>query len=164
MKCARIQELILSDYSDGQLDEGNRRLVGEHIAKCDTCKVFAREVRSKVIEPLRRVQPVEPPVYLWEGVRRRIASQEREGVLIRVAEGLRTGLETILRIPKPAIAFAAVAALIIAIVIARPQIEKGTVNEYLSDQVDFLAELDGDSTNGYSFLDTNISTGVDGLL
>jgi len=165
MRCERIQDLILSDYIDGQVDESNRRLVAEHIEGCSACREFEAAVRAKAVEPFKDARKAEVPVYLWEGIRRKIAAEGRTtGVLTGVAMTLRRGLEGLLRIPKPAVAFAFVAVLIIAIVIAQPYFEKGAIDNYINDQVDFMANLDSDDANGYTALDVNVNTGVENLL
>ena len=41
MKCKKIQEIILTDYLDGQLDEKQRSSLGRHLAECKSCKEFS---------------------------------------------------------------------------------------------------------------------------
>ena len=155
----------MSDYIDGQLDESNRRLVAEHIKGCSACREFEAAVRAKAVEPFKDTRKADVPVYLWEGIRRKIAAERQPvGVLTGVAMTLRRGLEGLLRIPKPAVAFAFAAVLIVAIVIARPYFEKGAIDNYMNDQVDFMANLDSEDANGYTALDVNVNTGVENLV
>jgi predicted anti-sigma-YlaC factor YlaD len=165
MNCERIQDLILSDYTDGQLDEINRRRITEHIRNCDACRAFEQVVREKAVQPLRSAPMAEPPAYLWEGVKRKIAAEARPvEILAGAAAALRRGLETLLSIPKPAIAFAVVTMLIIAVLIAKPIADRAAVNDYIKEQVDFMALLDTEDVNGSTALDMNVSTGVESLI
>jgi hypothetical protein len=70
----------------------------------------------------------------------------------------------LLKIPKPAIAFAATAAIIIAVIMARPATNKYGAYEYLNEQMDFMTSLDLAEANGNGAFDTDINTGVENIL
>lgn len=171
MRCEQAQELILTDYTDGQLDEALRREVAGHIKDCSVCREFEATVRAKAVEPLRGAEKPEAPAYLWSRIRQRIEAEGRPagafgiGDMLAGAAGiLKRGMDAILRIPKPALAFATVAMLIIAVALARQPIERRSLNNYLNEQIDFMATLDNDETNGAGMFDTSTGSAAEDLI
>jgi len=169
MRCERVQDLLLTDYTDGRLDEALRREVAGHIKSCGACRDFECVVREKAVAPLKHAEKIEPPAYLWERIRREVSAERRPaidvyGALGSVAGTLRRGLEALTRIPKPALAFAMVAMLIIAVALARQPIERRSLNNYLNEQIDFMAGLDSDEANGAGVFDTSTGSGAEDLI
>lgn len=166
MRCERIQELILTDHMDKELDEKGRREVDAHVSSCASCRQFQREALKRASEPFRLAQAEEAPSYIWERVKRRIAAgaAEEPGLLLNTAGLLRRVFSPLLKIPKPAIAFAATAAIIIAVIMARPATNKYGAYEYLNEQMDFMTSLDLAEANGNGVFDTDINTGVENIL
>jgi anti-sigma factor RsiW len=157
MRCERIQELILTDYMDKELDEKLVREVDGHILSCAACREFKRVAEQKAVQPFKAVPSTaasaQAPSYIWERVKREVA---REGTG-------RTGiLENIFRylgkIPRPAVAFAAAAVLIIAVLVARPIAQTRAANDYIAEQMEFMVRLDMAETNGNGnfFTDTDV--------
>ncbi|MBN1526584.1 MAG: zf-HC2 domain-containing protein [Candidatus Omnitrophica bacterium] len=170
MRCERIQGLILTDYTDGRLGEAMRREVAAHIKGCAACREFEAAVRAKAVKPLRGAEKPEAPAYLWGRIRQRIEAEGRPAgafgigdVLAGAAGVFRRGMDAILRIPKPALAFATVAMLIIAVTLARQPIERRSLNNYLNEQIEFMAGLDTFNGNGGIF-DTGTGTGMEDIL
>lgn len=164
MKCGRIQELILSDYTDDRLDEAISRQIANHIEQCASCREYDRILRDKVIQPLRNAKQTQAPSYIWEGVKHRLAAERRVGVLSHVLEVVRRATAPISRIPRPAMAFALVAMLFIAVLVAHSHFAAAGMNEYLTDQIDFMAGLDSADANGFDMPDTHVATSVENLL
>jgi hypothetical protein len=74
MECARTED-ILSAYLDGDLPEGEREEVAEHLRQCPRCAEEERALRETV--SLLRTLPVEKaPPGLLAGVRRRIGEEK----------------------------------------------------------------------------------------
>ena len=57
MRCERIQELLLTDYTDTEASEALRGEVAEHLASCASCRAFARTVSEKAVMPFKTVRP-----------------------------------------------------------------------------------------------------------
>ena len=169
MRCERVQELLLTDYTDDRLDGALRREVAGHIKSCGVCRDFERAVREKAVAPLKRAEKMEPPAYIWERIRREVSAEKRPaidvyGALAGAAGTLRRGLEALTRIPKPALAFAMVAMLIIAVALARQPIERRFLNNYLNEQIEFMAGLDTFNGDGADMFDTSTGSGAEDLI
>lgn len=160
MKCERIQGLILTDYMDRELDEKGVREVDGHILSCAACREFKRVAEKKAVQPLKAVQSAEAPSYIWERVKQKIAAEsaERSGVFAGAADIIRNIFWSLGKIPRPAVAFAAAAVLIIAVLVARPIAQTRAANDYIAEQMDFMVRLDMVETNGNGnfFTDTDV--------
>lgn len=150
MRCERIQELLLTDYIDKTLNEKLSHQVDEHIRTCLKCGEFKSAVINKATGPFRLVRAEEAPSYIWERVKQKIAAEsaERSGVFAGTSDIIRNIFRSLGRIPRPAVAFAAAAAVIIAVLVARPIVQTHAVNVYLAEQMDFMMKLDIAETNG----------------
>ena len=106
MDCRMIRELILTDYLDGELDLGRRKVLESHLQGCRACAEFARKAQAGVVEPFKsaKQQPVAQE-YLWHKIKMIIEKEPRHSFSF-------TGL---IRAPKPLFAFSTCAALLIAV-------------------------------------------------
>lgn len=150
MRCERIQELILTDYMDKTLAEKLAREVDGHILSCGACREFKRVAEEKVAKPFKAAQSAKAPSYIWERVKQEIATESAEspGVFTGAADIIRNIFWSLGRIPKPAVAFAAAAVVIIAILVARPIAQTRAANEYMAEQIDFMMQADIVEANG----------------
>ncbi len=166
MKCERIQELILTDHADGELDEKARRQVDEHIRACAPCAEFKRIADERLSAAVSCMAGEAAPAYLWGRIREKVSVPTREektlaGALARIVTRIGASF---MRIPKPALAFAAAAMIFMVVMVGRPGHERHSVDAYLAEQMSFLVNLDADESNGASIFDTEIHSGVDSLL
>lgn len=167
MRCERARELILTDHMDGELGAEERQKMEEHLRTCAGCNKLEKLVREKSIRPFAAAVKEEPPAYLWESIREKIALSEadvRTGIFSNAADGIRRIFSYILRIPKPVMAFAAAVTVIVAILTVTSISQDRALNEYLNEQASFLARLDVTQVNGASIFDTDIRTGVENIL
>jgi len=167
MKCEIARELILTGHLDGELDAGRRREMEEHLRTCIGCGDFEKFARENAVRPFALAGKEKPPAYLWEGIKEKIMLSEanaRTGIFSNAAEAIRRIFSFILRIPRPVIAFAAGAMIIIAILAAVSGSQSRALDEYLNEQASFLAKLDAGQPNGASIFDTDIKTGVENIL
>lgn len=162
MRCELIRELIFADYTDGELSGQFRQQVDEHIRSCASCAELVKRVREEAVAPVRNAPKEEPPPYLWARVKERIAAEveqraEAGGLVARLLRGLS-------RIPKPAVAFAAAAAVIVAVLIARPVLNARSADAYISEQVEFMTRLGSPEANGNGYFDIDIGKSVDDMV
>ena len=107
MNCKKIEELILTDYIDGNLKAEALREVGAHLASCPNCRKLAAEAVSagKLFTGLKKE---EPPADLWYKVRAEIAAERGQPVVARALDSVRYFFKQI----RPAVAIAAAVVLI----------------------------------------------------
>ena len=152
MNCKKIQELILTDYVDGELDEKTRRLVEDHLEVCEQCRQLEQKARA-ASTLFKQTQPARPPEKLWDSIKNAIEPRERENPLKGFVERLRAPLV----IRKPGLVAAAVIILVfVAGVYTRAFLNRYALNTYLEEQVAFFEELANGSGNGYEYPDIGI--------
>jgi len=163
MKCEEIQGLILTDYADGEIGPETRPEIEEHIRICGTCRQLEEAMRRDAREPFKSVMKELPPAYIFERVKQAIASapKDKNDILENVRALAGQIFLPFVKIPRPVVAFAAGAMVIVAIVIARPIGEIRAVDQYLGEQASFMASLDTADTNGEGMFDTYIKTGAE---
>jgi anti-sigma factor RsiW len=163
MKCERAREFILTDHMDDELDSECRREVDEHLRTCRACRELVHLVREKISRPLNVMIRETPPAYLWEGIREKITSdaEARSGVFSRLVELIRDVFSSISNIPRPVMAFAVVAMIMVGVLITVPSLQRRALDEYLSEQAFFISRLDTGEVNGASIFDTDINTGTE---
>jgi len=156
MNCQRIQDLILTDYTDNEAPEAVRRQVEEHLAVCSACREFRAAVRTKAIQPLQDAERPEAPARLWARVTSEIYAQHLKPAPAGILERLR-GLVTS---PKPALALSTVAVLLVfGVVLARTYVSERAERHELAesaiqDQIDYFAY--GNGFNGANGMDIGI--------
>lgn len=80
MNCKKIQELILTDYVDGEMDEGEKEVVLRHSANCVDCQNFMVTAKEMIHEPFRNVESINPDALLWYKIKQGIETEkERHG-------------------------------------------------------------------------------------
>ncbi|MGB9877135.1 MAG: anti-sigma factor family protein [bacterium] len=104
MKCERIKEL-LSDYINGDLSEGMRALVDNHLESCPSCRLELKKL-EKMCVLLRSFQPVEPPLGFAQKVLASYYSRRKKASLLR--SFFLGGLQ-----PKRALAYAGLSLLLV---------------------------------------------------
>lgn len=157
MNCQKIKELILTDFSDGQLNEKLQKQVAEHLDSCKACREFALAVKKTAIEPLKKAGKISAPDYLWYRIKDKIIAEEKKPA----SAGLLDNLRAIFH-PKPALVLATVAVvIIIAAILFKFSLNGNKVNIYLNEQIEFVSYL-GENGNGSSQID--LGTSIEELL
>jgi anti-sigma factor RsiW len=77
MKCKHIQELIFTDYSDGQLSERQTQRVEGHLARCGACRLLAQQVRQQLTDPLKVLPQLRPDEFSWQRLKSKIEQNEQ---------------------------------------------------------------------------------------
>lgn len=77
MKCNQIQDLILTDYLDGQLDEKKGAIIEKHLTVCACCRELVDATRKGVLAPFSTVKGIEPPGFLWERIKDAIITEQQ---------------------------------------------------------------------------------------
>ena len=143
MNCQKIQDFILTDYTDNEAPEAVRRQVEGHLATCGACREFEAAVREKAIQPLKETKRAEAPTRLWSRVTTEIYAQN----LKPAPAGVLQRLKNLVAAPKPALALSTIAVLLVfGIIFARPYLtgsaqRRQLAESALEDQIDRFVEL-----------------------
>lgn len=92
MNCEKIQDLILTDYLDGEMDEKQKRVILQHLANCVDCQDFALTVQKTVIELFNNVEKVNPSESLWYKIKWLIEAEKQRqnkpsrGIVTRIRD------------------------------------------------------------------------------
>jgi hypothetical protein len=173
MECKKIQELLLTDYIDGEANDALKNEVERHINICHTCRQFERDLLKTAIEPLRKAKESKPPDLVWNHIKEALGKEalgkdplgkdalvketitlEKRGKLGGFLAQVRDYLLDICHrgplssISKPVLALATVlcAVLVLIATIIRFQTNNQRVAQVEPDkQVEYLAYVMGDS-------------------
>lgn len=118
MTCERVQELLLTDYIDGQLSAEVLREVEEHLDACERCRNFRDDVRRRITAPLKSFEKQSPPEGVWLNIKSAIFEEEQ--LKEHRFDWLRERLSTLIK-PVPVFAIAtATAVVLVALFVAAP--------------------------------------------
>jgi anti-sigma factor RsiW len=78
MNCHKIQELILTDYIDGEMKEPQKRQLEEHLLHCVRCQEYAAAAQKSVVEPFLDGKNFTPPASFWSRIEEEIRSRQLE--------------------------------------------------------------------------------------
>ena len=82
MNCKHVQEIILTDYSDGELSKTRLREIDTHLMSCLSCRLLAQKVRLSALEPFKGENVHRgPDEFVWSQIKRRI--QEEQPAVVR---------------------------------------------------------------------------------
>jgi len=154
MGCKDIQELLKSDYLDGELGPARKQAVREHLLKCPACRQLEGRLKAQR-ELLQSAKKELPPERVWQNIRRAIAA-ERAGEESKIRSILEHLRESLL-MPRPVFALAAALTAIICVVVLAGAIMR-TQPFYTSNDEGVLAVymLNGESGNLSNDLGTTI--------
>ena len=161
MKCKKIQEIILTDYLDGQLAERQRSLLSRHLAGCQGCKKFSIYVMKNIAGLFTNAERLIPSEIVWRRIKGSIEAEEttKPGVVTSFFERLKGTLYIL----KPAtifvsaLTFIIVASLVLALYIGNQN--KLNYNSQKTIQGnDYYEELFSDS---YTTKDTGFGTAIE---
>ena len=71
MNCKKIQELLITDYLDGELDQVLCNRIHQHISGCIHCRQFEER-----IVPFHGIRHIEPPTRVWENICEKITTEQ----------------------------------------------------------------------------------------
>lgn len=101
MNCPKIQELILTDYIDGEITEEKKREVEQHLLHCAGCREYAAAARKSAVEPFLVEKQVVPPEGLWARIEEKIINEQRDRR--GFGEEFLSRLEFFSALPRPAL-------------------------------------------------------------
>ena len=113
MNCKKAQDLILTDYLDGEMRGKEKERIEEHLEGCRECREFSVAAGKVGNGLFLGAERAEVPEYLWRRVRETIFAEELKRRTF--ASVIFEKLKAILYIPRPILAIATVVVLLLAI-------------------------------------------------
>jgi len=111
MQCRKIQELLKTDYLDGEVNQKQEQEIKEHLGRCPKCRQLEEELQSQRAL-FQKAKQLEAPEGVWHNIRDAIIREglnEEESLSVGVFERLRNYLFA----PKPAFVLATTLAVAI---------------------------------------------------
>lgn len=68
-KCDYFQDLILTEYIDGELDKNILGVLEGHLLDCSDCRALLREVKDSAVNPLKLSVRQPVPGELWDAIK-----------------------------------------------------------------------------------------------
>jgi anti-sigma factor RsiW len=115
MRCKQIQELLKSDYLDGEAIDKEQQLVKEHLAQCGECRRLEQELQAQRMV-FRDVKPKKAPESIWQNIRENIL-EEQNNQEASVNPGILERLRELLFAPRPVFALATAFAVLLFIAV-----------------------------------------------
>lgn len=145
MDCHKIKEILMTDYVDGELTGQMQERIKEHLASCPACKQFEESLLRNAVNPLRGSATIRPPAWLWTRISQGIREKEKKR---------RSWIPFFV----PAAVLAGIVAGFIWFGPGQRIDEPG--RSVISDQMDFLSELEVINGNGDAYK-VNFGTGIE---
>ncbi|MBU1062281.1 MAG: zf-HC2 domain-containing protein [Candidatus Omnitrophica bacterium] len=163
MNCRRVKDMILTDYSDREIEPDQRELIEKHLAQCKTCRAFASMVRRSAIEPFIKAEPQKPLDSVWHRIKEKIEAETRQEARPYSIPNLKDKLKTFIYIPRPVFTVAIVMVLVIALsVVAKLQVNKQEVASIQSEeQIEYLVNLFGENAYVSNGEDVGYGTAIE---
>lgn len=152
MNCEQVKELILTDYIDGRLSDGQQREFQAHLKGCPSCEAMAKQVRADIQSPLQNVGAHRPDDFLWTRIKRAI---EQEQPRVRTFDRPRFIFAL-----KPALILAATV-LVMAVSVSLVRLDalnRQAAGKTVDEQVSYIASLMQPAQEQDSSIGTDIET------
>ncbi|MFH1458075.1 MAG: anti-sigma factor [Candidatus Omnitrophota bacterium] len=147
MRCRKIQELLKTDYLDGEVNQDQEQLIRGHLAGCPHCRGLEQELQSQRVL-FQGVRQQEAPERVWQNIREKILTEglnQEERLSVGVFERLRNYLFA----PKPIYVLArALAVIIFVALFAGTFLRKSSFFNTVNYQDSFNTVYSLDSMNG----------------
>ena len=163
MNCNKTQKLLLTNYSDSEIDERLLKKVENHLLSCNRCKQFLQTLQERAIEPFRNNQEVHVPEEIWQRIKNTIKTIEKEQTG-KLLHHLLNRIRFPFRVSRPVFAgIMSALVIIMSVIIIRVSInKKDSINIYLQAQLDFLFYLvSDDDTDGFGIDDPDLGTKIE---
>lgn len=159
MDCKKTQELILTDYIDGQMEDKQKGLIDQHLAHCPACKGYLDSIKNEVVNPFVNAPKVVPDEFLWTQIKKTIEQEEDQQIEKSFIPDFWERLSSAVHFPRPAFALATVATLVFMVgITSQFVINNQMMKVNAQDQVMYLSSLIDEpvGTNNESDLGTPI--------
>ncbi len=83
MNCKQMQDVILTDYMDGQLSPKRMKQIDDHLITCLNCRMLANDTRQGIEAAFKDIGRAAVDPFVWQRIKNKIndnASIEHAGV------------------------------------------------------------------------------------
>src|SRR4051812_23957848 len=74
--CKKFQDLILTDYIDGEIDQKTREMIDSHVRACPQCQRLAEDVKQNLVAPFKSVERENVPDQVWISLKEKIENEK----------------------------------------------------------------------------------------
>ena len=148
MKCKKIQELLLSDYLDGELNDDLHNEINIHLSMCPECRQFESALHKKVVEPLKKAKKINPPERVWVHIKEAIVreeSEKSEGFLGKLHYYFRRFFSALKAVPTFATVITAVILITMVVMQFQTKNQKVVKVQPSEEQIEYVLYLMGES-------------------
>lgn len=103
--CKEYEDMILTDFIDGELDLGAQNRLIAHLKVCPACSALANEVKKNCVVPFEKTPREQVPGEIWRNIEAKIETKEENA---RGLEGFFTQLREMFFSPQYISALASV--------------------------------------------------------
>ncbi len=157
MNCKDMQNMILTDYLDGEMDDKCHKQVEDHLLRCAHCREFEKTARQDVFNPLVQSEKIRPPEYMWTRIKESIEEKENKSGIPSFLEGFKENVRSLFPKLTPAYAFPAFMIAIFIMVVGniffmnQPLSKNPSLVDYASNgQVEYWIDFNNDEVMEYS--------------
>lgn len=151
--CKKFQDLILTDYIDGEFDQSAKAELDAHLAECADCRRLAQEVKRDSVAPFESLEREAVPGDLWASIKERISS-ERPSPSSEFIGRLTRALS-----PQWAPAFVLTTLIVIGVLFYNQRIEQRQVKE--GGEEEYLAYVLSETDVSLSADDEGLGTPIE---
>jgi len=106
MDCKSVQELILTDFIDGQMADSLKGLIDQHLKQCHDCKAYLSEVKNQAVNPFINLIKEVPDVVLWARIKQNIQEEQDQLLEKNLQPNVWERFRALVLVPRPAFALA----------------------------------------------------------
>ncbi len=78
MNCKSIQELLLTDYVDGEMSDSERKIIDDHLKSCQKCEEFALLAKKVGVDSFSDTERVSPSENVWQRIKMQVSSSSEK--------------------------------------------------------------------------------------
>lgn len=156
MSCKGVQELLLTNYIDGDMVDSERKIIDDHLKSCQKCKEFAllaKKVGSDSFSDIERVLPSES---VWRRVRMQVASDSKRWDSFKNIFSLER-IKNAFVLTRPRLALASILLVVLSVTFFVKISEQNLALNQEEQIAVYLAVLSEDD----SFFDEELGTGIE---
>lgn len=156
MRCKKIEELLKSDYLDGELKPKEAEFLNRHLKGCGSCRKLEEGLQAQRAF-FRQVKPQEAPQRVWHNISNAVAAERLNQEAVSQA-GFFTRLKDALLVSHPRFALASAFAVMILIAVFAGTFMQKRAIPGVADSSDIIAVYSLSGENGSLLYDlgTNI--------